>query len=60
MDWFLYYRDLRHEIVKCFTIHEYIKQFRRYLIYEHQNITSALVFTIVFGIHYNFFIASPI
>ena len=29
-------------------------------IYKHQNITSALVLTIVFGIHYNFFIALPI
>ena len=48
MDCFLYDRDLRQERVKCFPILEWIKQFWRHQIHKHQNITSALVFTIVF------------
>ena len=53
-------RDLRHERVKCFPIHEQIKQFWCLQIYKYQSITNALVFAIVFGIHYNFFIVLPI
>ena len=65
MDWFLYDMDLRHEKVKGFTIHEWIKNFwhhqiYKHRIYKHQNITSALVFTTVFRIHYHFFIVLPI
>ena len=54
MDWFLHDRDLHHEIFKYFWIHKYIKQFWCYHMYQHQNITSVLVFTLVFGIHCNF------
>ena len=60
LDWFLYDRDLHHGRVKCFPIHEKVKRFWRHQIYKHQNITSGLVFTIVFRIHYSFFIALPI
>ena len=60
MDCFLYDRDLRHERVKRFPINEWIKQFLHHELYKHQNMTSAMVFTIVFGIHYNFFVALPI
>ena len=56
----LFDRDLRYEKVKCFP------QFWRHQIYKHQNITSALVFTILFRIQtflfnfLNFFITLPI
>ena len=56
----LFDRDLRYEKVK------YFPQFWRHQIYKHQNITSALVFTILFRIQtflfnfLNFFITLPI
>ena len=58
MNCFLYGRDLPHERVKCLPIRERVKQFWRHHIYKYQNIKSALVFTIVFGIY--FFTAFPI
>ena len=39
------------QAINCFPVHEKIKQFWHHQIYKHQNITSMLVFTIVFEIH---------
>lgn len=52
-----YYRQL----IKCLTIHEYISQFWGQQICKYyQNIASILVFTIVFGIHFSFFMVLTI
>ena len=45
MGCFLHDRELGHEKVKCFP------QFQPHQIYKHQNLTSTLVFTIIFGIY---------
>ena len=42
------------QAINHFPIHEKIKQFWHHRIYKHQNVTSTLVFTIVFEIHRTF------
>ena len=49
------------QLIKCFQIHEKIKQFWLHQICKfYQNITSRLLFMIVFGIHCNFSIPLPV
>ena len=49
------------QLVKCITIHDQINQLWAHQVCKHyQNMARTLVFRIVFGIHYNFFVFSPI